>query len=215
MSHDVPIRVVLVDDHEMVAKSLGWILEQESDIEILGSAATSAEGVALVIATTPDVAIVDYRLPDADGTRTTKEICEASPGTKVLILTGTKMDSQMVSTAVRAGCAGILSKDKALHQLVKAVRAAHNGGAYVSSDAVPTMLARIRLDHSSLGGDLSKRELDVLQLAAEGMSNQEIASRLFVSVNTVRNHTQRILLKLGVHSKLEAVAVAHREGLIE
>jgi DNA-binding NarL/FixJ family response regulator len=215
MSPDVPIRVVLVDDHEMVAKSLGWILEQESDIEVLGSASTSAEGVALVIATMPDVAIVDYRLPDEDGTRTTKEICDASPGTKVLILTGTKMDSQMVSTAVRAGCAGILSKDKALHQLVKAVRAAHSGGAYVSSDAVPKMLARIRLDHSRLGGDLSKREIDVLQLAADGMSNQEIASRLFVSVNTVRNHTQRILLKLGVHSKLEAVAVAHREGLIE
>jgi DNA-binding NarL/FixJ family response regulator len=209
------IRVILIDDHEMVAKSLASILEQEPDISVLGSARTSHEGVLLAAATGPDVAIVDYQLPDENGTHTTKDILVVSPQTKVLMLTGATLGTQLVTAAVRAGCIGILTKDKAVHQLVKAVRAAHVGDAYLSSQAVARMVTRARLERKGLGESLTDREREVLQLMAAGHSNQMIAEQLFVSVNTVRNHAQKILLKLAAHSKLEAVAIAYRDGLIE
>ena len=152
------IRVVLVDDHEMVAKSLGSILEQEPDITVVGSARTSHDGVLLAGATGPDVAIVDYQLPDENGTHTTREIIAVSPQTRVLMLTGATLGTQLVSAAVRAGCIGILTKDKAIHQLVKAVRAAHVGDAYLSSQAVARMVTRARLERGGLGESLTDRE---------------------------------------------------------
>jgi DNA-binding NarL/FixJ family response regulator len=131
------------------------------------------------------------------------------------MLTGATLGTQLVTAAIRAGCVGLLTKDKAVHQLVKAVRAVHVGNAYLSSQAVARMVTRVRLERRGLGEGLTGREREVLQLMAAGRSNQLIAEQLFVSVNTVRNHSQKILLKLDAHSKLEAVAIAYREGLIE
>jgi DNA-binding NarL/FixJ family response regulator len=208
------IRVVLIDDHEMVSESMSRLLERESDIEVLGSARSSREALDLVLVTLPNVAIVDYRLAGEDGTHTAREIIKVSPETKVLLLTGMGAGNQMVADAIRVGCVGILTKDKTIEELVAAVRAVHAGNAHFSTQAITQALARVRSGYFGLGSVLTNREQEILQLIADGATSRAIAAQLGLTFNTVRNHTQKILLKLDSHSKIEAVAVAYREGLI-
>jgi DNA-binding NarL/FixJ family response regulator len=208
------IRVILIDDHEMVTESMSRLLERESDIQVLGSARTSRRALEVVLATAPDVAIVDYRLGDEDGTHTARDILKVSPETKILLLTGMGAGNQMVADAIRVGCVGIMTKDKTVEELVAAVRAVYMGDAHFSTQAISQALARVRSGYFGLGSVLTNREQEILQLMANGSTNRIIASQLGLTFNTVRNHTQKILLKLDSHSKLEAVAVAYREGLI-
>jgi len=214
MTGDAPIRVIVVDDHEMFAESIGRVLALEDDIEVQGLANSSKEGIELAGTVAPDVAIVDHRLPDAGGTQTIRRILAASPSTKVLILSGYK-DHQVVSASIRAGCSGFLSKDKAVRELAVAVRAINGGEAYLPSEALGRLVARGSSVDGGRGDDLTRRERHVLQLMADGLSNRAIAGRLSLSLNTVRNHVQRILTKMGAHSKLEAVMIAFREDLVE
>jgi DNA-binding NarL/FixJ family response regulator len=171
-------------------------------------------GVRAAEQTRPDIAIVDYLLPDGDGVGAATEILTVSPTTRILMLTGVH-DEGLLRLAINAGCAGFLTKDAASAELVAAVRQVAAGEAYVPSHLLGTLLVRLSRTDQTLGHDLTKREREVLVLVASGTPTSDIAAQLFVSVNTVRNHVQRTLLKLSAHSKLEAVAIAVREGVIE
>jgi DNA-binding NarL/FixJ family response regulator len=205
---------LVVDDHSMFAESIARMLAREADLLVVGVAASATEGIALAKRLTPDVAIVDYQLPDAEGPDAAVRIRAASAATAVIILTGLGSDRAAAST-VTAGCAGFLTKDRAVDELVAAVRTVSTGGVHLPASVLADLAPRLRPGYRPIGADLTKREAEILQLFVDGLSTQAIADRLVVSVNTVRNHVQRLLAKLGVHSKLEAVALAAREGLLD
>lgn len=207
-------RVVIVDDHEMFAESLRLALEQEPDLVVVGSAQTARDAPAVVAATTPDVVLVDYRLPDGDGVSLTATLKGASPSRQIVMVSGAENDAMLLA-ALEVGCAGFVTKSSSLEELIGAIRAAAVGEAVISPALLTRLLPRVHRTYRGVGADLTTRELEVLRLLAEGLSNAAIASRLTISVHTVRNHVANILGKLGVHSKLEALATAVREGLLE
>ena len=209
-----PIRVLLVDDHEMFLDSLARVLRDEPDIEVVGRAGSCNAAVKLAESLQPGVAIVDYQLPDGDGVTTAGTLRTVSPGTRVLLLTGLS-DSRLATSAIEAGCLGFLTKDKAVGELVSAVRLAHAGEAYLSPDVLAALMGRLDRSHRGLGSDLTIREQEVLQLLAAGVGNKDMAGELDLSFHTIRNHVQNVIVKLGAHSKLEAVAIAAREGLVD
>jgi DNA-binding NarL/FixJ family response regulator len=209
-----PVEVVVVDDHRMFAESVARVLAAEPDLVVLGVAGTIAEGEALVRATRPSVAIVDYVLPDGDGPEAVQRLRAVHAGLQVLVLTGLS-DRRALVAAVEAGASGFVTKDRALHELVGAVRVVHAGEAYVEPTMLAALLPRPGGGDRGVGRDLSTREREVLERLAQGRSTPDIARELHLSVHTVRNHVQNLLGKLGVHSKLEAVAVATREGLVD
>jgi DNA-binding NarL/FixJ family response regulator len=206
------IRVAIVDDHAMVAEALVATLNGEPDIDVVGRASSVLEAIQLLdeIARI-DVLLMDHHLPDGSGIAASVDILARQPAIRIILLTTTN-DEAILDEALRAGCAGYVSKAEQLAQLVTAVRAAHAGAKAIS----PLMLAhmmnrrgvRNRLD------DLTPRERSILVCLAEGLPSGEISSRLNISGNTLRNHTQNILTKLNAHSRLEAVAVALRDGII-
>jgi DNA-binding NarL/FixJ family response regulator len=208
------IRVIVIDDHEMFAESLARVLGQVDDIAVVAIAQTCADGLAAALRHRPDVAVVDYQLPDGDGAELATRIRAASPQTQIVILTAIA-DDQVALAAIEAGCAGFLTKDKAFDELVLAVRTVHTGEAYVAQSMLSELLPRLRSSFRPVGSDLTKREREVLQLLADGKSNEAVARELVVSKHTVRNHVQNVLGKLEAHSKLEAVAIAVREGLVK
>lgn len=212
-----PIRVVIVDDHQMVAAALAAVIGQQPDMEVVGRAGSIGEVVALLERVRPDVLIADYDLPDGDGVGLARTILATNADLRVLLLTGFT-GKHIVSAAMEAGCAGFLTKGRPLSELVRAVRTVHRGDAYVPSDLLAGLLPQLRGHRRTQGADptlLTAREVDVLALMATGASNQAIADELLLSINTVRNHVKRILAKLGAHSKLQAVAIALRTGVIE
>jgi DNA-binding NarL/FixJ family response regulator len=207
------VRVLVIDDHEMFAESIARVLGQEPDIEVVGVAASVTDGVALAAVHEPDVVVVDWRLPDGDGGSAITGVREVAPSTRALVLTGSEDDRALVA-AIDAGCAGFLTKDKAVKELVAAVRLIYAGDAYIPAPMLASLLHRFGKSYRGIGSDLTRRELEILDHLAAGLSNPAIADRLYLSVHTVRNHVQNVLSKLGAHSKLEAVAIAVREGLL-
>jgi two-component system response regulator DevR len=204
------ITVLIVDDHSMVAESFRRALALESDLEVVGMANTVADARALATAKRPDVVLMDYTLPDGDGVSTAAALVRELPATKVILVTGSDARSA-VRGAIEAGCVGYLEKTMALSQLAVAIRAAAAGDTAIS----PEHLAMAMRTPTAITSQLTARELDVLRLVAGGLSNQAIAERLILSLHTVRTHVQSILSKLGVHSKLEAAALARDNGLGE
>lgn len=203
------ISVLIVEDHRMVAEGLSRALSAEPDIDVVGTAATLAEAHPLVRRLHPDVVLMDYRLPDGDGITATRHIHTAQPSTRVVILTASD-DATVLADALEAGCSGYVTKDRSVLDMVAAVRAAHRGTWTVSGATLGALLQRARRP----AVDLTAREAEVLELMGEGLTNAAMAARLDISVNTVRNHVQSLIAKLGAHSKLEAVAIALRDGLI-
>lgn len=208
------IRVLVVDDQRMFAESVARLLGDEDEIDVVAVASTAAAAVEFAADLAPDVAVVDFRLPDGDGATVTREVIAASPATKVLILTGASDDGLLVA-AIEAGCSGFLTKDRALAELVTAVRLASLGESYIPAELLSNLLPMLRGERRGLGTDLTPRELEMLALLRLGTSTVEMASRLNLSVHTVRNHVRNILGKLRAHSKLEAVAIATREHLFD
>ena len=210
-----PIRVLVVDDHRMFAESLVSLLEREHDLEITGQAASIAELKQALAGPEPDVVLMDYRLPDGDGIEGALLVRERRPEAQVVMLTGTSEDSVLLS-AIEAGCAGFVTKDNAVDEAVSAIRAAASGEAVISPQMLSRLLPKLRREREEdTASPLTPRETEILTLLAEGHANQVIAERLTISLNTVRNHVQNLLSKLGAHSKLEAVAVAVRMGLLQ
>ncbi len=216
------IRVVVVDDHRMFLDSLVRLLEDEADIEVVAVAGSSADAVASVAATGPDVVIVDYQLPDESGAKTTTSLRAAHPHLPVVMLTG-QADTSAARAASEVGCAAFITKDRAAQDLVDAIRSAYeSAGADVvagplATPGAPALGASAGLVAGWEGARatrLSRREREVLGLLADGAGTDTISELLYISRNTVRAHVQRVITKLGAHSKLEAVAVARRRGLL-
>jgi DNA-binding NarL/FixJ family response regulator len=180
----------------------------------VGAASTAAAGVALAAEVLPDVAVVDFQLPDGRGTDAAASIRAVSAAIHVLIITGAADESVLVA-AIRAGCSGVITKDRAFVELADAIRLVAAGGAYVDAHVLATVRPHRGPRAPGLSALLTKREREVVRLLAQGHSNRAISAELYVSLHTVRNHVQNILEKLNAHSKLEAVAVARREGLLD
>lgn len=213
MENGGSIRVLIVDDHQMFAQALLRALSDEPDIEVVGVAGTVEEATAAVRMKQPDVVLMDYELPDGDGATATERIKHEVAGVKVVMVTSHVEEPVLVS-AIEAGCSGFVTKHKAVEEVVAAVRAAAVGDALISPSMLARLLPKLRRSYRGIGSDLTAREIEILSLLAEGLSNQAIAERLVISLHTVRNHIQNVLTKLQAHSKLEAVSVAVREGII-
>ncbi|MFZ0666560.1 MAG: response regulator transcription factor [Acidimicrobiales bacterium] len=214
-STEVPrIRLLIVDDHEMLADSLHLVFAGCPDIEVVGVVGTVGDAVAGALKLHPDVVLMDYHLPDGDGVAAVTQIKQNDPAIQLVMLTGSGEDERLARRAFEAGCSGFLSKSRSVDDLLAIVRAAHEGEVLITPAMLLKLLPPITRIRNRGGGVLSRRELEVLSVMAEGGSDKEIAKRLFVSLNTVRKHTQNIIRKLGAHSKLEAVVIAVREGLI-
>lgn len=211
---DRVIRVVLVDDHEMVATGLAAALNDERDLDVVGIATSLATAEEVVARTAPDVVVMDYRLADGNGADGTRRIRSSYPETNVVMLTSTT-DEHALADALGAGCCGFISKGSPIADLIQALKAAAHGDAAFPADVV-AMLAQLGTrPPDPVGADLSVRELEVLRALADGISTSAIAVALGLSEHTVRNHVSNILSKLGAHTKLQAVVLAARAGLID
>jgi len=208
-----PIRLVLVEDHDMVAEAIGMALT-DSGLDVVARARSLKSGLADVARLAPDVVLLDRRLPDGDGIAAIGQLAQAAPGVRVLVLTG-EATASMAARVAEAGGAGLLLKSSGLIELVAAVRQVAAGGVVFAPGMLAGVLDRLTGRAGGGGVRLTQREQETLSLLAEGLSTAEIGFRLGIARNTARNHVQRLLEKLGARSKLEAVATARREGLID
>ena len=201
------IRVLLVDDHPVVRSGLAGLLGGEADIDVVGEADDGAQGVALAAQLRPDLVLMDLRMPGMDGATATAAITAAGTA-RVLVLTTYDTDADILR-AVEAGATGYLLKDTPREQLVDAVRAAARGETVLAPPLAAKLMRQVR------GGDqLTPRELEVLQLVAQGRSNPEIARELFIGEATVKTHLLHVFDKLGVDDRTRAVTVALERGIL-
>lgn len=206
---DHAITVVIVEDHAVLADSLSRALAAGDGIEILDTAGDLATGLSVIAARRPRVVLMDANLPDGDGASAAAAARECSPDTAVVVISGSEYPS-VVTRAVRSGASGFLSKAEPLSRVVDAIRTAAAGGVSFT----PEQLQRATAATPEGESELTDRELEVLQLLADGASTQDIAERLTLSIHTVRNHVRNLTDKLGATARVEAVAIAHRRGLV-
>jgi NarL family two-component system response regulator LiaR len=213
MSETGPIRVIAVDDHEVVRGGIRYALLDCDDIELVGEAYSGEDALRVCEQVRPDVALVDLMMPGMDGVETTRAIRERFPQVQILVLTSFH-DKNIVPRAMQAGAIGYLLKGVSNQDLVKAIRAAHAGQSTLTKEAMADLI-QAAAPSPRLGEDLNERERQVLALLAQGLSNKEIAERLFLSLATVKYHVRLLLSKLGASSRAEAVALAWQHNLIE
>lgn len=206
------IGVLLCDDHQLLADGLAAVLGSHDDIDIVAVVGSAADAVAGVVEHEPDVVLMDYELPGPNGVEATREILEQSPSTRVVMLTSFTDDAILVA-AIEAGATGFVTKHSSSDELTAAVRLAAAGELIVPRDLLARLLPRLKGRHRR-GIEVSEREREILQLLAGGASNADVARTLHLSPNTVRNHLARVYVRLGARSRLEAVAIAVREGII-
>ena len=216
-----PIRVLVVDDHALFRRGLEMVLEQEFDIEVVGEASDGAEAVEKAVETTPDIVLMDVRMPKRGGIDACTSIKDAVPSTKIIMLTISDEEADLYD-AIKAGAMGYLLKEISIEEVASAIRAVHGGQSLIS----PSMASKLLNEFASMikrtderqqlpTPRLTEREMEVLRLVAKGMNNRDIAKQLFISENTVKNHIRNILEKLQLHSRMEAVVYAVREKLLE
>ncbi len=208
------IRVALADDQALVRTGFRLILQAEDDIEVVGEAEDGRAAIELVRSTTPDVILMDVRMPVLDGIEATRRVAS---DTRVLVLTTFDLD-EVVFEAIRAGASGFLLKTSPADELVRAVRVVAAGDALLSPSITRRLVeefARRPAATEPRGlDDLTPRELDVLRLIARGFSNAEIATELFVEASTVKSHVAGVLAKLGLRDRVQAVVAAYESGLV-
>lgn len=219
------IRVLLVDDQELIRVGFRMVLEAETDIVVVGEAGDGKAAIAQSAVLSPDLVLMDIRMPELDGIAATEAIVREHPQTKVLVLTTFDLDEYAFG-AIRAGASGFLLKDAQRHEMIAAVRAVHRGDA-----ALSPRITRMLLEHvtpqlgsspSSPADDtesaalatLTDRERDVFLAIGHGLTNAEIAQTLYVGESTVKTHVGRVLAKLGARDRIHAVILAHRHGLV-
>jgi len=205
--------VVIVDDHQLVSDGLGMLLDGEPDMEVCGYGRTVAEAIRLAHQTDPDLVVMDFHLPDGTGLDAAIAIRRVRPDMRFVFLTRDDSVTARVA-AVEAGAGAFVHKSRAASDLIEAVRQVGNGASLIS----PSMIASLLSRNGQLGvkrDSLTAREREVLRLMAEGASSREIADRLGISYATVRSHIRSFDTKLGVHSKIEAVAAAREMNIIE
>ena len=207
-----PIRVMVVDDHTMVRRGLATFLKVFDDLQLAGEAESGAAAIQLCGEILPDVVLMDMVMPDMDGATATRAICQKYPQVQVIALTSFK-EGDLVKNALEAGAIAYLLKDVSADDLVRAIRAAHNGRATLSPEAAQALVETANQPPVP-GLDLTEREHEVLALMVEGLNNTQIAARLTVSPSTIKSHVSKILSKLGVASRTETVALALRHKLV-
>lgn len=215
------MRVLLVDDHRLVTEMLSDALGQAAEVEVVGVAVSGEEGVQLARRHRPDVVLMDVEMGGMSGVEATREIVQTLPETRVVMLTAND-DQATVLDAIEAGAVGYLTKDKALvEDIADAVQRAHAGEIMLPTQLIGRLInslaqrRREQAERQHIADRLTAREKEILDLIAEGADNRTIADRLVVSPHTVRTHVQNLLAKLGAHSKLEALTIAARRGLVE
>ncbi|WP_216829402.1 response regulator [Alkalihalobacterium elongatum] len=208
------IKVLLIDDHEMVRMGLSAYLSTEEDIEVIGEASNGKEGVALALQLQPDVILMDLVMEVMDGIEATKKITSQLPAVKVIVLTSF-VDDEKVYPVIEAGAFSYLLKTTRAPDIAQAIRAAFKGEAVVESQVTNKMMQRMRNQHQKvLHDELTPRELDVLKLIGIGKTNQEIADELYIGIKTVKTHVSNILAKLNVDDRTQIAIYAHRHGLV-
>ncbi len=214
------MRVLLADAHSLFREALSSALAAEPDLAVVAEARDGLEAVAEAARSEPEVAVLDAELPNCDGVRATRLIRDRLPGCRVVVLAAEE-DHDTLADAVQAGASGYLTKASPLTDLVEAIRAVHRGDTLVPARMLGGLLGRLvnrRHEQSSAVrrmGRLTPREKEVLSLLAEGGDNDSIAQALVISPQTARTHIQNVLVKLGVHSRLEAAALAIQNGLLD
>jgi two-component system NarL family response regulator len=210
------IRILLVDDHQMMREGLRSILETGTDVEIVGEASSGREALALSLTLEPDVVVMDVGMKDLNGIDATRQIRSDHPGVRVIALSS-HSDSRYVSAMLEAGACGYLLKANAYSDLHEALQAARQGKSYLCAE-VTQGVVNASLHGSREGAEppvLSEREREVLQLLAEGLSSPQIGKRLFITTSTVETHRRSIMRKLDIHSVADLTKWAIREGLTE
>ena len=216
------VRVLICDDHAVFRRGLMLVLEMADGIEVVGEAADGVEAVDLALELAPDVVLMDVRMPRRDGIGATRALATQLPSARILMLTVSDEEDDLYE-AIKAGASGYLLKEISIEEVAGAVTSVMAGHSLIS----PSMASKLLQEFNSLsrqadgrpavarGPHLTDRELQVLRLVATGMSNREIATALFISENTVKNHVRNILEKLHLHSRMEAAMYAVRENLID
>lgn len=204
------IRVMTVDDHEIMRGGIKFTLLAFDDLELVGEARSGQEALSVCGEVLPDVVLMDMKMPIMDGVATTKAIKGTHPGVQIVMLTSFH-DHQLVQQAIQAGAVGYILKDASKEELAAAIRAAYAGRTTLSSEAANDLAGAEPL---ALGNDLTQREHDVLVLLAKGMSNKQIAQQLNRSQFTVRSHVSQIINKLGAANRAEAAALAVQHRLV-
>lgn len=209
------IRLLIVDDHEMVREGLKAMLVSEPDFDIVGDAANAEEALELIERLRPDVVLLDIRLPGVSGIEMCRAVTERFPETAVIILT-TFTDENLIAQCIHAGARGYIIKDIERLDLKRSIRAVARGEAAIDSKAAATLLAQLRrapqVSQASSPEPLSSQQLVILRLVAQGLSSREIAIKLYLSENTVKGYVQEMLHRLGVKNRTEAVMVAVKQG---
>ncbi len=207
---NLPIRIVIADDHAVVRQGLRMFLEDDAEFTIVAEAQNGSEALELARLHKPDVVLMDLLMPVMDGITAIGHIRRELPDTEVVALTSVLEDASVVG-AVRAGAIGYLLKDTQGEELVRAIKAAANGQVQLSAQAAARLVREVRAPDSP--ETLTERETDVLRLLAQGKANKEIARALFIGENTVKTHVSSILVKLGVQSRTQAALYARQIGL--
>ena len=212
------IRVLLVDDHDLFRTGLRTLLE-EQDVRIVGEASAGNEAVRLVRELAPDVVVMDLNMPGITGVEATRQITAIAPLTRVLVLTISDQDGDVMD-AILAGACGYLLKDSSIQELMRGIESAGSGESIVSPAIASKMLQRIRASSSqpeierTIRSELSEREIQVLKLIANGKDNAMIAAELHISPKTVKNHISNILMKLQIDNRIQAAVYAVRSGIV-
>jgi two-component system NarL family response regulator len=214
-----PVRILLVDDQLLFRKGLRALLEDKEDMEVVGEASDGQQAIDFVLASRPDIVLMDIHMPVCDGIQATRRIKLERPETRIIVLTVSEEDDDLFE-AIRGGADGYLLKDLQPEELFESVRGVQRGETPISPAVASKLLNEFRrrprqeaAETASM--DLTARELEVLELVAGGFSNAEIAGRLFIVEGTVKNHLHNILEKLHLQNRVQAAAFAIREGLVE
>jgi DNA-binding NarL/FixJ family response regulator len=210
------IRVVIADDQPLVRTGLRMILAAEPDIEVVAEATDGREAIAAAERERPDVVLMDVRMPEVDGIEATRAVTALDQPPRVLVLTTFDLD-EVVYDALRAGASGFLLKDAPEERLTTAIRVVADGGSLFAPSVTRRLIEEFARRPTAPTADLSgltERENEVLRLVARGLSNAEIGATLFVTENTVKTHVARLLMKLGVRDRVQAVVLAYESGLV-
>jgi len=210
------IRIVLVDDHAVLREAVTAMLAAEADLSIVGQASNGREGLALIEKTKPDVVILDIKMPEAGGLEVLGEVLQTCPATRVIVFTMYE-NPAYVNAAIRGGASGYVLKSVGREDLLEAIRAVHSGRRFLHAEVTRPLLRQAALEAKLRpgGGGLTVRDIQVLELLADGKSNKEVAQALGISDETVKSHLKRLFEKLGVTDRTEAVALALRQHLID
>jgi len=212
MTATEPIRIIVVDDHAMLRRGLRFFLKGFDDLELVGEASSAKEAIELCTGLQPDVVLMDMVMPDTDGAQATRTIRDRHPNIQVIALTSFQ-EQDLIEQALQAGAIGYLLKNVSADELARAIREAHAGRSILAPEATEALIKATRQRSSQAEYGLTPREQEVLALLVEGLSNAEIADRLVVSLATAKFHVRGILTKLGVDSRMEAVALAYQQKL--